>query len=310
MQLDSVEKFYKYSDVAGARFILRDGNLKFSLASTYNDPFDAKIDTLFAYDPIATLQELREEKAKILFSDETYPPFAKGQIPQLTAWMRQSLAGKTPEEKKYLKELILADSPESIWNIERLQTIDRETLATVKFFFAMDAIFCASLIYDNHLLWSHYSEDHKGVALEFVANVEKDSLLRLMTRVRYSAERPVYYKSPKDFIYKSMFRENQDVLEEYMQAISLTKNPRWEHEQEVRAYIPLYILGGKPYRLQNYHGDELRAIYLGCKTTPEVEKELVMLAHARNPAVKVFKMTMGTANYNLTPIEVDIRNFL
>lgn len=61
MQIDSVERFFKYSDVEGARYILRDGTLKFSLAAEFNDPFDTAIQTLFGYDSIATLQEMREE---------------------------------------------------------------------------------------------------------------------------------------------------------------------------------------------------------------------------------------------------------
>lgn len=70
MQIDSVERFFKYSDIEGARYILRDGTLKFALASEYNDPFDTKIDTLYAYDPIATLQQMREEMVEILLTNE------------------------------------------------------------------------------------------------------------------------------------------------------------------------------------------------------------------------------------------------
>ena len=310
MDIDSVERFFKYSDVEGARYALRDGTLKFSLASEFNDPSDTAIQTLFAYDPISTLQELREESAAILFSDETYPPFSKSANAQLMAWMRKNLANKTQEEKEHLRGLILADSPESIWNIERLRRTDQETLAIVKLFISADAIFCASQNCDNQLLWSHYAESHKGAALEFVPNVEKDSIYRLMTKVKYSAERPVLHKTPKDFLHKSLFREDMDVIEEYMRALTFTKNPQYEYEQEVRCFIPLYIFGGESYRLQNYHGDELRAIYLGCKTDENVEKEFVNLAVAKNPDVKVFKMAVDAASYKLSPVGVDAQNYL
>lgn len=309
MQLDSTERFYKYTDVEGARFMLRDGTLKFAQAAQFNDPFDNAIATLFAYDPIATLQEMREETVNLIFTEEELPSFCKSDIAQKTAWMRVNLKG-TREQKEAARTEILAEPPESIWSIERLQSIDRETLATMKSFFAMDAIFCASLIHDNQLLWAHYAEKHKGMALEFVANVEKDSILRLMTKMAYSDERPVCYKSPKDFVYKAYFRENEEVLEEFTRALSLTKHTQWAYEQEVRAYIPLHIRGSEPYSLQNYHADELRAVYLGCKTDAQVEKEMVQLAVARNPNIKLFKMKMDAASYSMSAVSVDASSYL
>lgn len=309
MQLDSVERFYKYSDVEGARCILRDGTLKFSFASEYNDPFETKVDMSYAYDFIKTLPELQKERLNILLSDEPLPQFATSTYAQLTASLKQSLDKKTKEEKENFKNLVLADSPEAFMNIDGIRTASLELLEDLKSSFSCDTIFCASLIYDNILLWSHYAEKHKGVALEFVANIEKDSLLRLMTKVNYSTERPFLYNSPKDFLYKNMFQEIKDVLNEYISTISLTKSLAWKYEQEVRVYIA-NIFDPKPYLLHNYHADELRAIYLGCKTDPNLEKELVGLAYSKNPAVKVFKMTTALASYDLKPIEVNINQFI
>ena len=63
MQLDSVERFFKYSDVEGARFMLRDGTLKFSTATKFNDPFDSAIETLFGTRP-----EVERELVKLAYS--------------------------------------------------------------------------------------------------------------------------------------------------------------------------------------------------------------------------------------------------
>ena len=233
MRLDSVDRFYKYSDIEGARFILRDRTLKFSIASKFNDPFDALIQTLFAYDPIEKLPELLQEQINILLSDENYPPFVLGEIQQKMSWMRKNLLSKTQIVKDELKKTLLAQSSDSIWDTNRLRTMEAETLADVKRVFSSDAVFCASLTYENQLLWSHYAENHSGVTLEFAPSVAKDSILRLMTRVTYSDDRPVFYKSPKDFIFKSMFRESRDVNQEFARSIMLTKNTKWSYEEEV-----------------------------------------------------------------------------
>lgn len=305
MQLDSVDRFFKYSDTEGARFILRDGTLKFSIASKFNDPFDASIQTLFAYDPVEKLSELLQEQINILFSDENYPPFVSGEIQQKMAWMRKNLFPATQNKKDQLKKALLEQSSESIWDLNRLRIIEAETLVDVKRIFSSDAIFCASLTCDNQLLWSHYAKDHSGVALEFEPSVAKDSILRLMTRVIYSNDRPVFYKSPKDFMFKSMFRESRDVNVEFARSIMMTKNTRWSYEQEVRMYIPMYIHEKETYRLDNYYPEELKAIYLGCKTQSNDERELVKLAISKNSDVNVFKMKMSQTNYDLVPVQVD-----
>lgn len=305
MQLDSVKKFYKYSDVEGARYILRDGTLKFSFASEYNDPFDTKVDMLSEYDLINTLPELQKEYLNILFSEESLPSFVTTIEAQITSCLRQILSNTEQEEKEDLKNSFLAASP---FDIDRLKAVSLECLEKVKHSFSCYTIFCASLIYDNLLLWSHYAEKHKGVALEFVANIEKDSILRLMTKVNYSAERPFLWKNPKDFVHKVMFPERENLFKEYIDAISLTKSLDWKYEQEVRVYDSNFEV--KPCLLHDYHADELRAIYLGCKADPNVEKELVGLAYAKNPAVKVFKMRTAPASYDLKPIEVNINQFI
>lgn len=310
MQLDSVERFFKYSDVDGARFILRDGTLKFSTASSFNDPFDAAIESLFAYDPIEKLAELLREQEEILLSDKIHPPFASGQTNQLMRWMREVLSVKSKSEKETIRKLLTADSPESIWNLDRLRAVEKETLSEIKKIFSTDAIFCASLDPNNQLLWSHYAARHEGVALEFVPNVSCDSILRLMTKVNYSDVRPVLYSSPKDFLFKSFFKERQDIIREYAQSILYSKNKCWQYEQEVRVHIPGYAGGDETFRLHEYFPDELRAIYLGCKTETAVEIELVGLAHSKNKNVNVFKMEMGKSDYELSSNQKDIKQYL
>jgi hypothetical protein len=204
----------------------------------------------------------------------------------------------------------LEQPSDAIWDLNRLRTIETETLAAVKKVFSSDAVFCASLTCDNQLLWSHYAKDHSGVALEFAPSIAKDSILRLMTRVIYSDDRPVFYKSPKDFMFKSMFRENSEVNVEYARSIMMTKNTRWSYEQEVRMYIPMYVNENETYRLDSYYPEELSAIYLGCKAEPNYERELVRLANSKNDNVNVFKMKMSEVNYDLVPVQMNKEIYL
>ena len=92
---------------------------------------------------------------------------------------------------------------------------------------------CFSANFDNTLMWSHYSDNHKGICVEFefdslselfVENFEKMSI----DKVSYSTELPKYYTG--DEISKNV----EEVFEK--QSI-YTKSIDWAYENEIRIII-------------------------------------------------------------------------
>ena len=76
---------------------------------------------------------------------------------------------------------------------------------------------CFSLSWENPLLWSHYGDRHRGMALGFDLNPAK------CKKVNYVAERPVLEKIDLDVAHELLF----------------TKFLDWKYEEEVRTFVNL-----------------------------------------------------------------------
>jgi Protein of unknown function (DUF2971) len=86
-------------------------------------------------------------------------------------------------------------------------------------------LLCFSRRWQNPLLWSHYGDRHKGVALEF--KLDDD----LVSEIRY-----LPYRLRMD-IEKALVRGSFTEREAYEMAV--TKSAHWKYEEEVRVFLEL-----------------------------------------------------------------------
>lgn len=81
---------------------------------------------------------------------------------------------------------------------------------------------------DNHLLWSHYADGHKGVCLKFDIQLDLD-FFSLPSRMVYQSDYPVY-----NFINNPPVEGEITGTDEMIGKLLLTKSNLWSYEQEVR----------------------------------------------------------------------------
>lgn len=290
-------RLFKYVKTENAESILRDGTIYFSSPLYFNDPFDISIQTLFAYDPY-DFEKFLDEFVSLSTTAEALPE-SNGDESTEKFLLMNSVLSKLPksEADKIRRQLL----PKDIWNEQKLRETGEQSLFEIKTAFEVSGIFCASKRYDNYLLWAHYAQEHQGAVLEFVPNLEKDSILKLAEEVHYSNVRPHLYESHRDFIMKGLFGQSVDVLRDFAKRITTTKSLEWAYEEELRIYKPLCvnIFEGKRGSIQYYHDDELRGVYLGCKMAKDKKLNLIDLAVRRNPDVKVFEMIPDPHHYRL-----------
>jgi hypothetical protein len=100
-----------------------------------------------------------------------------------------------------------------------------------------------------------------------------------------------------------MFRATHDVLAEYAKKITMTKSDEWAYEEELRIVVPdlVDIRAGKENHCLRFHGEELYALYVGCRMEPHVRERVIELALKRNPTVKVFVMLPDPFEFKLSP---------
>ena len=110
-------------------------------------------------------------------------------------------------------ELIAADlpNPESRKEAQRFKT----------YMASRYGILCFSKNWKNPLLWSHYADRHKGVALKF--------------QIKYEIALPVKYRNERfkiNLIEKK--KQKQSVSRKEIEGLWLTKFVSWSYEEEIR----------------------------------------------------------------------------
>lgn len=85
----------------------------------------------------------------------------------------------------------------------------------------------------------------------------------------------------------------------------MTKSREWAYEEEVRVCIPMSVnvFEGKKYSELEFHNDELKSVFLGCKMSKDLKADIFLLAKARNPQVIVYQMIPDPYEYKLSPLE-------
>ena len=211
-----VEYLYKYyfidnTNLNNIEKIFVQNEVYFSSPGAFNDPFDSKIQLCFKGN-----NRTWRKKLENLF---------KQFQPELTQCKRKIKIQEIIDNKKIVDEM-----PTSY-----LKEI---------------GIFCMSEKKDNILMWSRYSDNHKGFCLEFKASSNTPFFGRAQN-IDYSLRYP-------NVSYLTASREKQ------MKAVLLTKAIFWKYEQEWR--IIDHDGGSGSYK---FSPELLTGVIFGCRMSEE-----------------------------------------
>jgi hypothetical protein len=210
--------FYKFRPVND--YLLKQithDEVKFSPPAEFNDPFDCK--------PIFNLESSKREATK------TFQYSLKKFSPEMSRKERRE-KGRTNAK------------PSNINNVR--ESIKDQYFDSIRH---KVGVYCLSTAWNNILMWSHYSDNHRGVCLEYNA---MDRFFCDAFEVIYSEDRPKVYGMQKV--------DQSDQLENAL----LTKSTLWKYEQEWRMIY--YRKGPGIYKIPH---DLLTKIIFGVSATAE-----------------------------------------
>jgi len=228
---------------------LKERILWFSKPARFNDPFDCsipfKITDIDQSDWILLFNMLREKVVDKEKFDEDY------------------LSNKLPNEK--FKEK----------NIESAIKASKDKINE----YHQRGVACFSENVDDILMWSHYSEGHRGFCLEF--NTKFDPFQKAQ-KVIYSTEYPSI--NPADVLLRR--------LPYIPTALLTTKSNHWAYEKEWRI---IHEEGDKEYSVE---ASALTGIYFGCEM-PFVHKEILSLILSQSPTT-LYEMIKSEGEFKVT----------
>lgn len=238
---------YRATNLDRLKQIIIENELYFCSAIQVNDPFDSKVHLTFE----GTKQERRE--------------FVKGLIREYHS--RSPRKYRREMERSGLKSFSLLQS----------DTADKHL--------ADFGICCFSTKNDDILMWSHYSDSHSGVCLQFRVNKESEPIFHVLFKVTYQQKFPTV----------SYLKDNPGV---YMPKILLTKSQRWSYEDEWR----ILSTEGGPGAIK-FNPKVLAGLIFGCRAGAQFKSTIIRLVEAR-PEIKLYQAKIREKEYELDIVPI------
>lgn len=141
-------------------------------------------------------------------------------------------------------------------------------------------VFCLSERKDSLMMWSHYSNSHRGICLGFDASSEGE-WFGLASPVRYLDRLP-----------RIEFEQDSDRGSVYY-ASALSKSSDWSYEKEWR------VADYQPRALRAYPGELLLEVLLGCEMSEHDRLEVLAWLDLRRTAVEVWQARRKANEFGL-----------
>jgi hypothetical protein len=239
---------YKYQRINSFLFqLLIDNSLWFSKPCDFNDPFDVQFQL-----NLKSTKEQRDEAVK-------------------------TLVNQMKSTNMYFNETLVYDTLS-----KRAEEIDLDTIMNKNIYeeFQRFGISCFSDIQDNILLWSHYSDGHKGLCLEFDFS-QDEHIDGWLWKVHYSNDYPIIIN-------------NDDAIKGL-----ITKSTHWEYEREYRVVKPLH-------GSSKFSKSSLKSIIFGARIDSlDMNRIMTLVRGLGYEETKFKKASIATTKYELTFSDIE-----
>ncbi|BFU93427.1 MAG: hypothetical protein NTNFB02_01490 [Nitrospira sp.] len=161
-------------------------------------------------------------------------------------------------------------------------------------------VLCVSELHDNVVMWSHYAEEHRGVAFKLRCIDEIDNALLAARPMLYSHS---FLPFPDVETYvKHLTGEQPLNWGDLCQNLSLIKHVDWGYEKEWRVHLHKGSRDGFDVYPENPQVFE--AIYLGCRMDDNRVGEIVKLVRQHLPGTKLLRGVKSSTQFALSFAEI------
>jgi Protein of unknown function (DUF2971) len=272
------EVFYKYTTRRSGKAILGNRSLRWSSPRLFNDPFDIQFDLHLEFDHGQAKARILDSLWHAHYGDD--PPPAENLLGRLISQYR----GRFPRMTRAEFELEFGDAVEG--GLLAIRRVLPETQLEYRNHLSDVKVLCLSEVNDNILMWSHYSEQHMGMVLEFKCIEKLDSVFGVAQPVDYCEKMPRLFD--EDFLVQMQSGQvNMNVRQIYDKSV-LSKATDWAYEKEWRLVLNR-TRTEQDYEDISFSREELSAVYLGCRTPQEEQFAVIELVSMSFPCAKIFQ---------------------
>jgi hypothetical protein len=287
----ALPSLYKYLGVEGAKLTLRNRTFKHAKPSDFNDIEDLTIQSVFP--------ESLEDACKIMYGGFTdtilkninTPPTCTNADMRFKIGLMQEAFRNNPDAAKLVKAAKEKGSISDVFDLDRVKKTTEAFIREINEFLQGYRILCVSERIDSDRMWTCYADNHQGVCLRILPNLEKDSKFSRFRKVDYQTKRPALFDDALTYQEKSLFGDHVKNNERYIERVIYTKTLKWEYEKEYRLCIP--VIGEKDWNVLSFHAEEIPELYLGANMNDDARAEIVKLAKSVNPKIFILQSARG-----------------
>lgn len=178
----------------------------------------------------------------------------------------------------------------------RLNGSELESYGFMNPFLKTLRVLCLSRRHDATLMWSHYSDQHRGVVLGFDSTILNKSLRVACGDVKYYSNFPEVFDGKE--VIESMILDNPLSPKRRLDWL-LVKHDDWSYEKEVRYVrfdLPLSPDGSTSVE---FPSEALKEIYYGIKTDEHSRKCVWNACRDINKTIRSFVMKASTDSFSV-----------
>lgn len=151
-------------------------------------------------------------------------------------------------------------------------------------------IVCFSKKHKDILMWSLYSDKHRGICLEFDKDIIESRFF--CGRVHYSQNYPTFKKFVTDF--------NKSCFKSIYKLFLLTKSKHWKYEKEYRLIDkPSYRKDLPGERLYKYPAEALIGVIWGCQTLEEDKEKIKTALKSKKHSITYSQARKSENSYSI-----------
>jgi hypothetical protein len=298
----TIPRLFKYAKCDIAIKILENETLKWSTPDSFNDPFEFKSPFEYGFDWDEMKEIALRGMATILTQLEEPHLFSGNPVASVIPQRRLECKGRDPAEVCNLRREEFGRLVEK-WKEQ--SAADRETWLARKQTYR---VLCLSAVHNSILMWSHYTNDHQGVVLEFRPIINAKSHRRTLGTdsenigvgpVIYSEEVPVAANLDDWVKFLTGLGPKPNTQNAWVKAV-FTKSSVWSYENEWRIISKKQTGEEGQFSFRKFRPEELVAIYFGCRCSSESRERIIAAISNWETPVWRFQMRDERIRFELT----------
>ncbi len=276
------EYFYKFMSANTAISIFNTSTLRYTSPNLFNDPFDHQVSFNFPFSKEEFSDALLNECKRIIYDDTVNIP-NPNLFGAVTLQLRKIRNLVPPDE--FVDELRTAANESADLFNDNQSTLNAEVIELLN----NSRVLCVTEELDNVVMWTHYADEHKGIALRLNCIDEIDNTLLVARPVQYTNTFPIF--SPLTEYIKHLTGESPiDFGKVIMDQAPYIKHENWAYEKEWRVHVSQHetptTIG---YNDWKENSRIFGAIYFGCRIEPQDIQSLVKVIEEKMPHIEIYQ---------------------